>query len=293
VLTAVAAGMIGCPTSKGGGVRALAAGAWCHAELNYVQGTGEPAPVEVEIIDGRGAELPGWEVCGFELVRHRPAVAHWEDEHEVAALHHPEIEALACSMTGADHALVSSHITRSPDEAARHQDLAPITFVHSDFAESYLGVVRDSYRLPTEGARAALDRNGLGADDLRAARRIVILQFWRNLGPAKMDLPLAFCDARSVGPDEAHPFPVADYAGRGIDFEALAVVAPGVPGRHRWFAFPELQRDEVVAFRTYDTDLVVAGATFFTPHSAFRDPDVPLGRPARTSIELRATCLFA
>ena len=50
--------------------------------------------------------------------------------------------------------------------------------------------------------------------------------------------------------------------------------------------------DEVVAFRTYDTDLVAAGATYFTPHSAFRDPDVEVGNPARFSIELRVLCVF-
>ena len=65
------------------------------------------------------------------------------------------------------------------------------------------------------------------------------------------------------------------------------------PDRHRWYAFPELDRDETVAFRTYDTELVASGATFFTPHSAFRDPTVALGEPARSSIELRAVCLFA
>jgi hypothetical protein len=268
-------------------------GAFCRATLNYVRVTDTPGgvPVEVDVLDGRRADLPGWETCGFQLVGHPSAVAGW-DEAEVTAVHHAEIEALARSLTGADHALVPGHITRSPDDAARHQDLAPITFVHSDFAESYINRVRDSYRTPSEGAEAALARNGLTSRDVEDARRIVILQFWRNLGPAKMDFPIAFCDARTVRPDEAYPIPVSDYAGSGFDFEALAVLAPDDPERHRWYAFPELEPDEVVAFRTYDTDLVVGGATFFTPHSAFRDPEVPVGRPARTSIELRATCLF-
>lgn len=52
------------------------------------------------------------------------------------------------------------------------------------------------------------------------------------------------------------------------------------------------ERREVVAFRTYDTDLVRTGGTYFTPHSAFRDPGVEIGRPARSSIELRASCLW-
>jgi hypothetical protein len=107
-----------------------------------------------------------------------------------------------------------------------------------------------------------------------------------------MDFPLAFCDARSVTPDDVRPIPVTDYAGSGIDFEALAVLAPTEPSQYRWYAFPELRPDEVVAFRTYDTELVECGESWFTPHSAFRDPDVEVGRPARSSIELRAICLY-
>ena len=32
--------------------------------------------------------------------------------------------------------------------------------------------------------------------------------------------------------------------------------------------------------------------TFFTPHTAFRDPAVASGNPARFSIELRVMCLY-
>ena len=120
----------------------------------------------------------------------------------------------------------------------------------------------------------------------------MILQFWRNVGPAKMDLPLAFCDSRSVGREEVRAFPVRDYAGGGFDFDTLGVIAPRSPVQHRWYVFPEMQVDEVVAFRTFDSEYVSSGGAFWTPHSAFRDPSVPLGQPARRSIELRATCLF-
>jgi hypothetical protein len=268
---------------------------FCRASLNYISGTAVAVvPHEVEILDGRAAELPGWQECGFERVDHASAVADWSDDDELAAVHHAEVEALAEAMTGCDHALVSGHIKRGPDQARQHQDLAPITFVHSDFAPSYLDLIRGSYRQKeNDGGHAALERHGLTADDVEAARRIVILQFWRNLGPAKMDHPIAFCDARTVRVDDARAFTVSDYAGSGFDFEALGVCAPDAPRRHDWYAFPELRPDETVAFRTFDTDLVRAGETFFTPHSAFRDPDVPVGKPARQSIELRATCVFA
>jgi hypothetical protein len=267
---------------------------FCRGTLNFASRSGDfiAEPKELDILDGRTAELAGWEDCGFELVEHESAVAGWDDD-EIVAVHHRECEELARRLTGCDAALVSSHIRRGPEHAQRHQDLAPITFVHSDFAIGYDDLVRRSYVQPhRDGLASALERSGWTGDDVMRATRLVILQFWRNLGPAKMDLPLAWCDARTVSPADARPIPVSDYAGSGVDFEALAVLAPTEPSPYRWYAFPELGPDEVVVFRTYDTERVERGETWFTPHSAFRDPDVEIGRPARSSIELRAICLY-
>lgn len=267
---------------------------FCRSTLNFASRGGEfvAEPVEVDILDGRSADLPGWEESGFELVSHATAASGWDDE-ELAAVHHREMEELACRMTGCDVALVSNHIKRGPEHAKLHEDLAPIAFVHSDFAAGYDDLVRQSYLPPErDGTVRTLERNGLTGADVVSASRLVILQFWRNIGEAKMDFPLAFCDARTVAPADGHPIAVNDYAGSGVDFEALAVLAPTESSPYRWYAFPELQHDEVVAFRTYDTELVERGETWFTPHSAFRDPDVGIGRPARSSIELRAICLY-
>ena len=267
---------------------------FCRATLNFASRSGEftAEPTEVDILDGRTADLPGWEQCGFELVSHTTAAASWGDD-DLAAVHHQEMEELARRMTGCDVALVSNHIKRGPEHARQHEDLAPIAFVHSDFAAGYDDLVRRSYEQPErDGAMRALDRNGVTAADVAAAPRLVILQFWRNLGPAKMDFPLGFCDARTVTPADTRPIPVTDYAGSGVDFDALAVLGPVEASPYRWYSFPELRADEVVAFRTYDTDRVARGETWFTPHSAFRDPDVEIGKPARSSIELRAICLF-
>lgn len=268
---------------------------FCRATLNFAARSGEfeARPEEVDILDGRRIDLPGWDECGFELVAHTSAVSSWGDDDELAAVHHREMEDLARQLTGCDVALVSNHIKRGPEHAQRHQDLAPIAFVHSDFAIGYDDLVRRSYDLPDRpGSARSLERNGVTPDDVTRASRLVILQFWRNLDPPKMDFPLGFCDARTVTPADARPIPVSDYAGSGVDFEAVAVLGPAEPGQYHWFAFPELRPDEVVAFRTYDTDLVERGETWFTPHSAFRDPDVEIGNPARSSIELRAICLY-
>ena len=265
---------------------------FCRATLNYVPGAGGgKGNSEVDILDGRKARLPGWEECGFELLNHESAVSDWADESVVTSVHHAEIEDLARKLSGADVALVSSHIRRSPEDARRHHQLSPIHLVHSDFAAGHDQIIRRTYREGPETG-AALERNGISAKDAEEAGRILVLQFWRNLGPAKMDFPLAFCDARTVRPEDGRAFHVNDYAGSGVSFDALGVAAPEDRSRHRWYAFPEMQSDEVVAFRTYDTDMVERGETFFTPHSAIRDPEVGVGRPARISIELRAHCLW-
>ena len=268
---------------------------FCRTTLNYLSSSGLEGPSDhptaVEINDGRVADLPGWQECGFELVEHGSAVVDWSDDRDLAEVHHGEMEKLARDLTGADVALVSGHIKRSPDDARRHEQLAPIPFVHSDFAAGHADIIRRMYREPTEAGSAALARNGVTPDVVSDATRILVLQFWRNLGPAKMDYPIAFCDARTVSPDEARSFHVSDYAGTGASFDALGIVEPDSGPRHQWYVFPEMSSGEVVVFRTYDTELVGAGKTFFTPHSAFRDPEVDVGRPARSSIELRATCL--
>ncbi|MDQ3108125.1 MAG: hypothetical protein M3Q68_10020, partial [Actinomycetota bacterium] len=203
-----------------------------------------------------------------------------------------EVAALAERLSGCDRALVSGHIKRNPERAAQHGDLAPITLVHSDFADSYGELIRERYRDPGPEAVDALERAGVSAEAAAGAARVLILQFWRNIGPAKMDLPLAFCDARTVPRSEIRAFPVTNYAGGGINFDALGVVAPTDPSAHAWYGFDEMQPDEVVAFRTYDSDLVDTDSPYWTPHSAYRDPTVELGRPSRESIELRAICLF-
>ncbi len=263
-----------------------AAKEFCRSTLTYAPGAG----AEVPVYDGRVAGLPGWEECGFELVTHRSAVKDWDDDEEIARVHYPEIVELVRDLTGCDHALLASHIKRSPDDAKRHSDLSPIPLVHSDFADSYGDLLRELYR---SGDRAeAAEREGISPDVVAGARRLMILQFWRNLGPQKMDLPLAFCDARTVSRDEIQPFEVKNYAGSGFDFEALAIVPPEDPSAHHWYAFPEMKIDEVVAFRTYDSERVGTDAPYWTPHSAFRDPEVELGKPSRSSIELRPLCLW-
>jgi len=260
---------------------------FCRTTMNY-GGSG----VEVAIHDARVANLPGWRECGFELVRHSSAMTDWTDDNEIAGVHYGEIEAIARELTGCDRALVSDHVKRTAEQAKREREQSPVRLVHSDFAANYESVIRGAYHGVRGRGAATLERAGVTADDIESAPRIVMMQFWRNLGAAKMDLPVAFCDARTVTPAESKPFPYQGYVAGGRTFDALGIVASPRAETHAWYVFPELTPDEVVGFRTYDTELVRDGKTWFTPHSAFRDPDVEAGSPARFSIEMRVLCLF-
>ena len=273
---------------------ATAPDVFCRATLNYADDNGGlgGVPVDVDIHDGRIASLPGWSECGFELLASSSEVDDWTDDDEIAAVHYAEVETIARDLTGCDAALVSDHVKRSGETAKRSREQAPVRLVHSDFAADYAEVIRTAYHGVKGRGAATLARTGVTADDIERAPRIMMMQFWRNLGEPKMDLPVAFCDARTLTPADAVPFRYTGYVAGGRSFDALAVVAPDNPQRHRWHTFPELTREEVVAFRTYDTDLVRDHRTWFTPHSAFRDPDVELGRPARFSIEMRVMCLY-
>lgn len=267
----------------------------CRTTLTYsAPGSSQPggAAVEVDIRNAREADLPGWEACGFELVEHHSAVEDWTDDDEIAAVHYAEVEAVARELTGAPFAMVSDHVKRTANVERRPREQEPVHLVHSDFAAGYDEIVRESYHDVRGRGAATLARSGLTGDDVAAAARIVMLNLWRNIGPPRMDLPLAVCDARSVSPAETRPFRYTGYVAGGRSFDALGVVAPGSPGRHEWYSYPDMNRDEVLAFRTYDTDLVRHGRTWFTPHSAFRDPSAPADAPPRSSIELRVMCMF-
>ncbi len=262
---------------------------YCRTHINYTNDS-DVSPVEVDIHNGRVLpQTHGWERCGFELMEHHSAIKNWDSADEIQAVYYDERASFAEQISGCTCALVSGHISRNPEQAKLHEDYAPITFAHSDFTESYGESIKDFYK----GDRhEALDRAGISSDRVAAATRVLILQFWRNVGSRDMDFPLALCDAETVSRDELRSFHVSNYAGGDFSFDTFGVVAPEERGKHRWYTFPQMTQDEVVVFRTYDSQRVECGEPFWTPHSAFPDPNVPIGVPGRSSIEIRATCLF-
>ena len=75
----------------------------------------------------------------------------------------------------------------------------------------------------------------------------------------------------------------------GLKLDPPHEIALGLPNdRHAWWYYPDLQPDELIAIRTYDSH------PSFVPtlHTAFDDPSTPQGYCPRESVEARVLCVL-
>ena len=250
--------------------------------------------MEVDIFNGRDTE-PAFDAEGFELCDFPSWVTDWTDPVEVKRVHQPEVAAWVTERFGCDAVLFYPGIVRSPDAAEQSSDLGPIEVAHSDYSERYSPMLATPDHPYLDILAESMEAAGVTRGALAAADRVLTVQFWRNIGAARPDRPLALCDGRTVDRSEFVEYEVATYGGRPAGFESLLLMAAdGAAGhdRRRWATFPEMSPDEVIVFRAYDSDCAAAGEPFWTPHAAFVDPTADADAPKRMSFEIRAICLF-
>jgi len=153
-----------------------------------------------------------------------------------------------------------------------------------------LAVIRDIEHPYHSILKPSMSRAGVSAQQLIKARRVLTLQLWRNTGPSLMDHPLALCDATTVARSQLSTFRVESYGGVEAQFDSFVLSPPSEEMSNDWYCYPEMSNDEVLLFRAFDSDCLENGAPFWTPHTAFRDPHS--SNKSRSSVEMRATCLF-
>lgn len=219
------------------------------------------------------ASVHPFEQSGFTLLHDRSAMRNFFDPDEVRSVYFPEAERLLVAATGADRAIVFDHTVRKHIPGAedrKHSFRQPVHLIHVDYSDQ-------------SGPRRVLD---LCADEGSGAppARIQIVNLWRSMRDSLRDTPLAVCDVRSVA---------------SADYVAADLVYPTGPGEvlllahnpaHRWFYFPEMNSDEALIFKCYDSRQ--ADCARFTPHSSFVDPTAPPDSPPRESIELRVLLIY-
>jgi hypothetical protein len=235
--------------------------------------TGKYQEYKMPIYDGRAvADQLSLEREGFILVRHETKVKDFYDETEVRSIYYPEIEKLVKETSGAKQVLVFDHTLRSADSATREakQISGPVRNAHNDYTE-WSGPQRVRDLLPDE------------AEEL-LKRRFAVVQVWRPIRNPVQREPLAIADARSIGTKELFP------SARVYPDRVGEVYHCAFNPEHRWYYFPNMDRNEAVVFKTFDS--ITDGRARWTAHTAFDDPNSPPDAPPRESIEMRTLAFF-
>lgn len=211
---------------------------------------------------------------GFELKKHESAVTDFYDEDEVRAVYYPEVERLVEEVTGASRVIIFDHTLRADAQDKREEKgvREPARVVHNDYTADS-GPQRVCDLLAAEDSQAMLKG------------RFSVVNVWRPIRGPVQTAPIALADAQSVAPEDliATDLVYPDRVGEIYH----AAFSP----RHRWFYFPNMQRDEALFIKGYDS--MQDGRARFTVHTAFADPATPPDALPRESIELRTLAFFA
>jgi hypothetical protein len=214
---------------------------------------------------------------GFELMDAPTSVASFHDNDQVEKLYYAEVREMALTATGARYAYVFDHLVRKR-EAGR----PPLTFGrHGDGSNpAAVGRVHNDY-----SDKSGMRRLSLVADaqNRHAGKRFGVVNIWRSIAGPIVDTPLAVCDARSVLGDDLVAAEIRYQTRSGEIY--LSKYNP----LHRWVYFSEMNRNEALVFKQFDSDASVAR---YTLHSAFDLPDIPLDAPLRESIEARCLVVY-
>ncbi len=235
------------------------------------------------ITDGRGLTTD-LDREGFQLVTFPSAVADFhrlQEDPDVDQQYMAETAAMLEDLTGAAQVFMLGGGKKRYGESAVDQ-LAPLTnakparYPHADNTDA-----------SAEELAQMMDMF-VAEIDLGAHSRWVMYNVWRAITPPPQDFPLAVCDAQSfTHADEVTVTAITEERNSGeIVHDTVGYVHNP---NHRWYYFPDMTIDEVIVFKSGDSD--PTGAVRVA-HTAFTDPTCPPGVPTRASVEMRALALF-
>ncbi len=229
----------------------------------------------ISIHDGRQNDEPfDIDRQGFALVDQRSDVADFFDDAQIASVYETEVAQLLKDMTGATRVHIFDHTRRADSKSMREQKVVrePAGVIHNDYTDvSAAKRIRDLF--PADEAEDLL------------SRRFSIVNVWRSSNGKPIETaPLALCDARSV--DDNDLITVERHSKDRIG-EVQQVIKND---KHRWYYFPQMQPDEALLIKTFDSAL--DGRARFSVHTAFEDPMAPDNATPRESIETRAFLFF-
>lgn len=234
---------------------------------------------------------------GFMIGRSPSQVRDFFDKPDVDAHYLAEVETAIKVLTGADRVAAQGWMIRTTADLSQRVQEKVAGYQHNGGIQPQAGEAHIDYNPLTgerAGARIYKDRFP-GAPGFR---RHICFSFWRTFSPGPQDWPLALMDGRSIVGDEmgnntlfvVDSFPEGDALTAPVEGEDQMIAASIFRHRpdHRWWYFSNMDRDDVLLFKFYDSDHSV---TWRCPHTAFHDTSLPNAK-IRESIEVRAVAYF-
>lgn len=211
---------------------------------------------------------------GFALCHHPTAVKDFYSPRDSwQARYEAELKDLILAATGASEIHIFDHTLRSDSSAVRGDRASrePATVIHNDYTDASARR-RLGDLLPQEQAERWL------------AGRFAIVNAWRSVAGPVITTPLACCDAETIAPNDL----VASERRARERTGELELVSWNPA--HRWYYYPEMQRDEVLLIKTFDS--AQDGRATRSVHTAFDNPLAGADAPPRESIESRSIVFF-
>ena len=209
----------------------------------------------------------------FRLVNFCPTEIDFLDPTAVKTAYYPSVEALVKEATGADQAFAFDHtVRRGIADSNRH----PAYHVHND------------YTFETGKTRAA-SFLGNAVVERFSGKRMIQINVWRSIAGVVEKDPLALLDATTLE--------VADLVKTEIRFNDMTtgdthlgeIFALKKNAAQRWYYFPEMDSEEALLIKGFDTDRSVS---CFAMHSAFPLAEQGPRNKPRQSIETRVYAFF-
>ena len=221
---------------------------------------------------------------GFQLLAHQSAITDFEGIELNPALNKQymaELAELVTRETGASRVIMlggakQRFSERAIDKLAPLVNAKPARYPHADNTDA--------------SSREQIRMFMAGIDDIDDGTfsRFALFNLWRCVSPPPQDCPLAVCDARSVSPADEIPVTAVTMV-HGIGEVRHDTTSYLYNPDHRWYYFPDMTAQEVIIFKTHDSDKSRARRV---AHTAFDDPTCPPGTPPRGSVEARILALF-
>lgn len=231
----------------------------------------------VPIMNGRLCQQE-WDLNqhGFVLLPMSTSVMDFYNDAQIDDIYKEEVKTLLIQYTGASRVETFDYTRRSSSNKIRKkkQIREAAAIVHNDYT-----AISGLNRL-----KQFLSESQLADAESLLNKNFAIVNVWRSINGPIYNYPLAMCDASSVAEDNL--LAVKLESKERVGELQLAMYN----SKHHWVYFPEMQIDEALIFKTFDS--IDDGRARFTLHTSFDDLSVNKNVPPRESLETRCFVFF-